>query len=139
MAIPQASQPSNLQATTAPQRRWGKSNERQQAVKIQRILEATIADPETPASSVASCAAAWTRVQEAKRIIDGKPLPGQLRPDLQQAKASKAFGRAKPHSAISVLKPAQPKPHVPAASAVTAVPPQPASPAEPPASEASGT
>lgn len=54
-----------------------------QALNIEQILEQTILDPSTPAASRASCAAAWTRVQEAKRILQGKPLPGQLRPDLQ--------------------------------------------------------
>jgi len=99
MATPQANPAHNLQTIpsqtcnqSAPQRRWGKSNERQQAVAIQRILEATIKDPATPAQSRASCAAAWSRVQEAKRIIDGKPLPGQLRPDLAQAKGQKRIG-----------------------------------------------
>ncbi len=94
---------SNLQSNlspstpiTQPQKRWGKSSDRHQAVVIQRRLEATILDPDTPASSVASCAAAWTRVQEAKRIIDGKPLPGQLRPDLEQRKAK----RQRPSRAI---------------------------------------
>jgi hypothetical protein len=69
--------------TPAPRR--GKRRERNQAIAIQRILTATILDPETPAQSRASCAAAWSRVAEIKRILDGRPLPGQLRPDLLQA------------------------------------------------------
>lgn len=63
-----------------PAPRRGASNDRQQAVAIQRKLETTILDPKTPAASVASCAVAWTRVQDAKRVIDGKPLPGMLQP-----------------------------------------------------------
>ena len=65
---------------TIPLPRRGASSDRQQAVAIQRKLEKTIQDPKTPAASVASCAVAWTRVQDAKRVIDGKPLPGNLQP-----------------------------------------------------------
>lgn len=73
-------QPAPAQATIPAPRR-GASSDRQQAVAIQRKLEKTILDNKTPAASVASCAVAWTRVQDAKRVIDGKPLPGNLRPD----------------------------------------------------------
>ena len=91
----------------APFPRRGKTRDRMQAIAIQRVLEQTILDPETPAQSRASCAAAWTRIQEAKRIIDGKPLPGQLRPDLEQRNKGKAFGRAKSSNTAHVLKLAQ--------------------------------
>ena len=37
----------------------------------------------------AACARAWSDLQERKRVLDGKPLPGQLRPDLQQVKERK--------------------------------------------------
>jgi len=73
-----------------PAPRRGASSDRQQAVAIQRKLEKTILDPKTPAASVASCAVAWTRVQDAKRVIDGKPLPGNLRPDEKPFKKGKA-------------------------------------------------
>jgi hypothetical protein len=29
----------------------------------------------------AQCARAWSELQERKRVLDGKPLPGQLRPE----------------------------------------------------------
>lgn len=96
----QADSSASLQVTPIPTckplKRWGKSNERQQAVAIQRILEETIRDPDTPEASRASCAVAWTRVQEAKRIIDGKPLPGNLRPELAQLAEARKAKRAKP-------------------------------------------
>ena len=74
---------------TIPAPRRGASSDRQQAVAIQRKLEKTILDSKTPAASVASCAVAWTRVQDAKRVIDGKPLPGNLRPDEKPNKKRK--------------------------------------------------
>jgi hypothetical protein len=73
----------------SPKSRPRRSMAYQQAVKIERILTETILDPNTPAQSRASCAAAWTRVQEAKRILRGKPLPGQLRPELEQMRKLK--------------------------------------------------
>jgi hypothetical protein len=76
-------------ATRKPIPRRGPSRDRRQAVLIQRVLTDTILNPETPEASRASCAVAWTRVQEAKRIIDGKPLPGALRPELAALRASR--------------------------------------------------
>jgi hypothetical protein len=112
MANLQPDHASNLQATDGladvnrkPIRRWGKSNERRQAVAIQRILEETILNPETPSASRASCAVAWTRVQEAKRIIDGKPLPGALRPELASLRELRR-GRQSAHKALLAINPA---------------------------------
>lgn len=68
----------------APIARRGRRRDRTQALKIQAVLTQAILDPKTPASAKASCAAAWSRVQESRRIIDNKPLPGQLRPELAQ-------------------------------------------------------
>lgn len=104
----------------------GRAADRKALVDMQHVLYARTTDPNVPAHIQAQCARAWKDLQEAKRIIDGKPLPGQLRPDLQP-KQSKAFGRPR---SISVLKPAQPvlakpamplepKPAVPASSGGT--------------------
>jgi len=38
----------------------------------------------------ASCARAWSDLQERKRVLDGKPLPGQLRPELAQLRERRA-------------------------------------------------
>lgn len=75
-----------------PIRRRGRRRDRTQALKIQAILTDTICNPKTEPASRASCAAAWARVQEARRILEGKPLPGQLRPDLAQLAGPKRIG-----------------------------------------------
>lgn len=88
-----------------PLPRRGPSRDRRQAVLIQRILTDTILDPSTPAQSRASCAAAWSRVQEAKRILDGKPLPGALRPELAALRELRR-GRQSAHKALLAINPA---------------------------------
>ena len=60
---------------------------------MQRLLYKRVMDKETPAHIAAQCARAWEVLEERKRIIDGKPLPGQLRPDLEQRKNAR---RSKP-------------------------------------------
>jgi len=99
-------QPAPPQATVPAPRR-GASNDRQQAVAIQRKLHETILDKKTPAASVASCAVAWTRVQDAKRVIDGKPLPGNLRPDEKPTKGKRKVS-------LLPLPEVPPLPHYPA-------------------------
>lgn len=93
-----------MQAVQEPERNYkpkGKTRDRQQAVAIQRILERTILDPATPPQSRASCAVAWSRIQDAKRVIDGKPLPGNLRPELEhKARKPKTRLVALPSDAI---------------------------------------
>jgi len=46
-------------------------------------------DATMPASARASCARAWEVLEERKRILRGKPLPGQLRPELEQMRKLK--------------------------------------------------
>lgn len=63
-----------------------------QALDIEQSLLKAILDPKTIASARASCAVAWTRVQDAKRILRNKPLPGQLRPELEQLRKARRSG-----------------------------------------------
>ena len=60
----------------------GRAADRKALVDMQRTLFQRTQDPKTPAHIAAQCARAWRDLQDMKRIIDGKPLPGQLRPDL---------------------------------------------------------
>ena len=45
---------------------------------------ADIRSPDTSPSARAQCARALETIEERLRILNGKPLPGQLRPDLDQ-------------------------------------------------------
>lgn len=56
---------------------------------MQQTLRDLVTDKSIPAATRGSCAKAWCSLQEQKRIALGKPLPGQLRPDLQQVKERK--------------------------------------------------
>jgi hypothetical protein len=69
-----------------PLPRQGKSFDRQQLVALQRAMANLGLDPAIPAHIRAQCVRAWSDLQERKRVMDGKPLPGQLRPDLDQVK-----------------------------------------------------
>jgi hypothetical protein len=70
-----------------------------EALAMQARLLALVKDPQTPSGYAASCARAWDVLEERKRILRGKPLPGQLRPDLEQRKNLR---RRKPSSLIAL-------------------------------------
>lgn len=55
-----------------------------QLIEIQQLLIKDIKDEKTMPHHRAACARAWEVLEERARILMGKPLPGQLRPDLEQ-------------------------------------------------------
>ena len=56
-----------------------------QAVEMQATLQADIQNPITKPQIRAACVRAWDILEERKRILRGRPLPGHLRPDLPAA------------------------------------------------------
>ena len=70
----------------------GAHGDRKALVDLQRTMHKLAQDDSVPPHIRAQCARAWSDLQERKRIMDGKPLPGQLRPDLQQVKERKRKG-----------------------------------------------
>jgi hypothetical protein len=70
----------------AKSRKRGSKNARAEVLEIQRILMADIRNLKTPPHIRAACARAWEVLEERLRILNCKPLPGQLRPDLDQRK-----------------------------------------------------
>lgn len=48
-------------------------------LKMQDVLKARCLDMKTGPKEQSSCALAWERLEERKRILRGKPLPGSLR------------------------------------------------------------
>ena len=57
-----------------------------QAVAIQNILFDSISGKRKTKSSEASLARAWADIEERRRILMGKPLPGVLRPEAKPRK-----------------------------------------------------
>jgi hypothetical protein len=74
----------NAAACAALRTRIGRPKPRSQILRMQAALLADVESKDTPAGYRAQCARAWEVLEERLRIMDGKPLPGQLRPDLDQ-------------------------------------------------------
>ena len=53
-----------------------------QALEMQERLRADVLDTRVKAADRAACARAWDILEDRKRILRNRPLPGQLRPDL---------------------------------------------------------
>ena len=70
----------------------GRAADRKALVDLQRTMHKLAMSDSVQPHIRAQCARAWSDLQERKRIMDGKPLPGQLRPDLQQVKERKRKG-----------------------------------------------
>jgi hypothetical protein len=66
-----------------------------EAILYQRLIMIKALDPKISAISLATLIRAWDVLEERKRILRGRPLPGQLRPDLDPVQLAKAAKRAK--------------------------------------------
>jgi len=73
---------------TRPRLKYGKNGALIQLVDMQRICYVDSLKPDIKPMERAALARAWTDLEEQKRIIRGKPLPGSLRPE--QTKKTKA-------------------------------------------------
>lgn len=51
-----------------------------QCLELQSLLYDSAHDPSVGKDTLARLALAWERLEERKRILKGKPLPGNLRP-----------------------------------------------------------
>lgn len=58
------------------------------ACAIQDVLKGLIDNKETEPKDVAACARAWDVMEERKRILRGKPLPGALKPKPVKSKTT---------------------------------------------------
>jgi hypothetical protein len=70
------------QAMARSRRRFGRQTAKTQLLDMQAVLLRCVLDPDTKPSDAAQCARAFDVLEERIRILRGKPLPGQLRPDL---------------------------------------------------------
>ena len=59
-----------------------------QAVAMQAVLYQDIMSPDTRPSDRAQLARAWDTLEERKRVLRGKPLPGSLKPPPPKPKGS---------------------------------------------------
>lgn len=59
-----------------------------EALVLQRVLYSRILDPETPDKDRAALVVAWDRLEDRKRILRNRPLPGAYRPE-SKPKASR--------------------------------------------------
>jgi hypothetical protein len=84
--------------------RGNKRAKRQLTDMQQALYEMALAHAVDPGVR-ASCARAWSDLQERKRVLDGKPLPGQLRPELQALRELRR-GRQSAHKALLAINPA---------------------------------
>lgn len=57
---------------------------RSQVLRMQAAMLKAATDPNVQPHIRAQCVRAWDVLQERLRILDGKPLPGNLRPELEQ-------------------------------------------------------
>ena len=67
----------------AKRKRHGSRNPRSEAIAIQKLLLKDIEDKATTPTARAQLARAWEVLEERLRILNGKALPGQLRPDIK--------------------------------------------------------
>ena len=73
--------------------RNGRPRPRSQIIRMQASLLASATDPAVEPHIRAAAARAWDVLEERLRIIDGKPLPGHLKPE-QQRNARKQAHKA---------------------------------------------
>lgn len=65
------------------------------AAYLQRLIIHRAGNPKISGQTLAQLCRAWTDLEERKRILRGKPLPGNLRPDLDPVQLAKATKRLK--------------------------------------------
>lgn len=71
-----------------------------QLYAMQDVLNTSVLDPATPIRERAQCACAWERLEERKRILRGRPLPGSLRP--------KPKHKRKSYELVQPIEPSEP-------------------------------
>ena len=67
-----------------------------QLFEMQSVLHKATVDDSTPAKDKAACARAWETLEERKRILRGRPLPGSLKPTVKKLKPRSYFQPIEP-------------------------------------------
>lgn len=87
--------PEQAKAMNAKRITKGPRNPRADIIDMQRILIADIRNPKTMPHIRAQCARAYDVLEERLRILNNKPLPGMLRPDIAQEREAKRASKRK--------------------------------------------
>lgn len=82
-------------------KKWGKPATLSDLLAMQRVLKSHVMNPDLEPRQAAQCACAWERLEERRRILRNRPLPGNLRPELDQLKSSRRKSRLTPLSQYS--------------------------------------
>jgi len=85
----------NAAAMGRRRQRNGRPKPRSQIIRMQASLLASATDPAVEPHIRAAAARAWDVLEERLRIIDGKPLPGHLKPERESRSR-----RAQAHKAV---------------------------------------
>ena len=72
----------NTQQLAAARTRPKKAKEVSEVMELQRLIFERAHKPDIADRSLAILSVAYEKLSERRRILRGKPLPGQLRPDL---------------------------------------------------------
>ena len=96
---------------TLPRIKPGRRGALAQLLELQRIVfeaarPVAVTSRPAAATGLAALVRAWCGLQETKRVLRGKPLPGALRPDLDNQQLARAIKRARVRGVIDVV-PAQ--------------------------------
>lgn len=87
------------------------------AVEMQRLLADDVRSPDTRPSDRAKCVLAWDKLEDRKRILKGKPLPGSQRPekpkDIRQRHVSDGWQEptVEPDAPEGIFFSTEPSPH----------------------------
>ena len=82
------------------------SNGYYRLLELQRVLETAIKSPKCPVNQLSRLTLAWEVLEERKRILRGRPLPGVLKPELRKLKP-------KDFTHLMIPEPDEPTPIVP--------------------------
>jgi hypothetical protein len=74
----------------------------QEAVALQQLVLSKAKEPKMAGIPLASLCRAWCDLEERKRILRNKPLPGQLRPDRDPGQLLKELKKARVKQILDV-------------------------------------
>ena len=78
-----------------PRMKPGRRGTLHQILDMQRVLVQDALNEKTPANVRAQVARAYCELEERKRILRGKPLPGSLKPERRKSAGNFAYSNSK--------------------------------------------
>jgi hypothetical protein len=90
--LPPMASPNNI--AELPRIKPGRRGSLHQILAMQHALVGDALAEDTTASARAQVARAWCELEERKRILRGRPLPGSFKPERQRQPRTPAYGQA---------------------------------------------